>query len=112
MWASDGNGAGCYNGGTRAWNEAIDWAEGLTFAGYSDWRLPNIRELHSLIYFATFNPAIDYIYFPNTRWDFYWSGSTYAGSTGDAWVVYFGYGRVDSYGKASSAYVRAVRGGG
>jgi hypothetical protein len=111
MWTSDGNGAGCYSGGTRTWNEAIDWAEGLTFAGYSDWRLPNIRELHSLADFGTSAPAINTTYFPNTRSDYYWSGSTYAGSTGYAWYMYFDRGYVLNRNKADDYYVRAVRGG-
>jgi len=115
MWASDGNGAGCCSGGTRTWNQAIDWAEGLTFAGYSDWRLPNIRELQSLVYFCNYSPSIDPIFFPNTRVDPYWSGSTYAdylASPNSAWVVSFYDGRMVSNGKPLTCYVRAVRGGG
>ncbi len=111
IWASDGNGAGCYNGGTRTWEEAIDWAEGLTFAGYSDWRLPNIRELHSLVDFGTYFPAINTTYFPNTRAGYYWSGSTVAGSTGYAWVEGFRSGYIVNGGKTDGYYVRTVRGG-
>jgi hypothetical protein len=47
MWPKDGTRAGYYSGGTRTWNEAIDWASGLNFAGHTDWRLPNINELKS-----------------------------------------------------------------
>ena len=111
MWASDGNGAGCFNGGTRTWTESLDWAEGLTFAGYSDWRLPNRRELESLINAGRANPAINTTYFPNTSADYYWSGSTYADLTVGAWVVGFDVSGVGAYDKTDTYYVRAVRGG-
>ena len=111
MWASDGAASGCYNGGTRTWNEAIDWAEGLTFAGYSDWRLPNIRELHSLVSFGTDDPAINPTYFPNIKSSYYWSGSTFVGNITVAWNVSF-VSSVVGYGyKTGTLYVRAVRGG-
>ena len=32
---------------TKLWEDAIQYCEGLVLAGYSDWRLPNVRELHS-----------------------------------------------------------------
>lgn len=111
MWASDGNGAGCFSGGTRTWTEALDWAEGLTFAGYSDWRLPNRRELESLVDAGRENPAIDAAYFPNTVSDYYWTGTTYQSTTSMAWIVYCRYGNVDPTSKIGAYYVRAVRRG-
>lgn len=49
IWASSGVGAGGNFGTPLYWSSAIVWAEGLTFAGYSDWRLPNATELYSLM---------------------------------------------------------------
>jgi len=111
IWAPDGDQAGCNFAGQTDWNSAIDWANNLTFAGYSDWRLPNRRELESLVDSSIFNPAINPTYFPNTRADFYWSGSTYAGDTASAWVVNFTDGYMAIGGKAITFYVRAVRNG-
>ena len=111
MWASDGNGDGCYSGGTRTWSEAITWAEGLTFAGYSDWRLPNRRELESIVDSSRYSPSINTTYFPNTQSSYYWSSTTYAGGTTSAWFVYFGDGGVSVVVKTHYSYVRAVRGG-
>ncbi len=111
MWASNGSGAGCYSGGTRTWVQAVDWAEGLTFAGYSDWRLPNRRELESIVDSGRYDPAINPAYFPNTRGGYCWSGSTYAGDAALAWLVNFFYGYVFGGSKADAYYVRAVRGG-
>ena len=113
MWASDGNGKGCNFGVQIDWNSAIDWAEGLTFAGYSDWRLPNRRELESIVDSGRYSPAINTVYFSSTVAGIYWSGSTRADDTTYAWGVHFPYGRVyDSYDKSSPYDVRAVRGGG
>jgi hypothetical protein len=110
MWAKDGNGAGCNNGATLTWNNAIDWAEGLTFATYSDWRLPNVKELQSIADYGRINPAIDPV-FTNTQSDYYWSSTTNSVFTGLAWRVRFTNGLVDVGNKGYSYYVRAVRAG-
>jgi len=110
MWVQDGTGAGCNNGATLTWNNAIDWAEGLTFATYSDWRLPNVKELQSIVDYGRVSPAIDPV-FTNTQSDLYWSSTTYAGGSGYAWVVDFLDGYVGLDGKDSAYYVRAVRAG-
>jgi len=112
MWASNGSGAGCRSGMPISWALAVDWAEGLTFAGYSDWRLPNRRELESLVDSGKYDPAINTAYFPNTRAGYYWSGSTYAGDEALAWLVNFYYGYVFGGPKTDACFVRAVRGGG
>ena len=36
----------------RNWAAALNYAENLTLAGYSDWRLPNIKELQTLTDFT------------------------------------------------------------
>lgn len=35
-------------GGSKTWEYAITYYEGLSLGGYSDWRLPNIKELKSM----------------------------------------------------------------
>lgn len=111
IWASDGNGAGCYSGGTRTWKEAIAWAEGLDFAGSTEWRLPNRRELESLVNAEIFNPCINTTYFPNTPSTYYWSSTTSVDTTTYAWRVVFNVGIVDYDDKGNAFYARAVRGG-
>ena len=112
MWVKDGNSAGCNNGGTLTWDAAITFCEGLTYAGYSDWRLPNRRELMSIVDYGTYNPSISATYFPNTQSKqsiFYWTSTTYVPATIDAWTVTFYDGYVAPDVKTDSVYVRCVR---
>jgi len=109
MWAKDGNGTGCNDGSKITWADAITYCEGLDFAGHTDWRLPNYKELVSILDLGTFSPAINATYFPNTRSDGYWSSTTDAFRTGYAWVVYFFNGYVYDYFKTYIYYIRCVR---
>lgn len=110
MWAKDGNGVGCYNGQQRNWEQAIDWAINLVFAGHEDWRLPNIKELMSIVDYDRINPAIDPIFFPNTKSSYYWSSTTLADLVNVRWRVWFHYATVSNTSGSSAHYVRAVRG--
>ncbi len=109
QWAKDGNGAGCNNGGTLAWAAAISFCKNLNFAGHTDWRLPNVKELQSIVDYELVYPAINQTFFPNTQSDYYWSGTTYADSTGYAWFVDFYGGYVSYDDRGSGYYVRPVR---
>jgi len=115
MWASDGNAGGCNFGDLTNWSSAIDWAQNLTFAGYSDWRLPNIRELLSLVvedarYYSEV-PAINHIFFPGTQRSLYLSSTTDPYETDYTWLCDFAGCALWKGSKVGSAWVRAVRGG-
>ncbi|MBI4350875.1 MAG: DUF1566 domain-containing protein, partial [Elusimicrobia bacterium] len=45
MWVKYSDSAGCNDGETLDWDKAMAFCEGLTYAGYSDWRIPNKEEL-------------------------------------------------------------------
>ena len=102
------------NGGTikdANWSDAQTYCSNLTLDGKTDWRLPTIEELVSITDKGRTNLAIDPV-FQNVASDGYWSSTTLASGTSDAWYVYFFYGGYDgAYGKTYSGYVRCVRDG-
>ncbi|MCJ7662621.1 MAG: DUF1566 domain-containing protein [Desulfobacterales bacterium] len=106
----------------RTWADAVSYCEGLTLAGYSDWRLPNVNDLWSLKQPNDYtDPTIDETYFPNTD-SIYWT-STSGGRTEEggsvritndpskAWVVVFSLGIALAGNKSEADHVRCVRGG-
>ena len=48
------------------------------FGGFSDWRVPVIKELASIVNRNTYDPSVDIGFFPNTMLSSYWSFTTYA----------------------------------
>ncbi len=95
----------------HTWNQALALAEASTFAGHADWRLPNIKELTSLIEECRDAPAINNTLFPNTPNSFFWSGSPDASHPSDTWYVQFHFGDGGSYSRSGALpfQVRLVR---
>jgi len=91
----------------KTWQQAIDYCSNLTYAGYSDWRLPTPHELGSLINYTTYDPASN---FPDMPFENFWSSSVSANNSVNAWYVTFTNGQVYSGGKDDTYYARCVRG--
>ena len=73
------------------------------------WRLPNVKELSSLVDKSRVSPSIDVTAFPGTPSAYFWSSSPYAGIASVAWVVNFSVGSVDYNYRTFSYYLRLVR---
>jgi len=92
------------------WQDSLIYCHDLSLGGKNDWRLPNMRELKSIIDDVKSNPAINSV-FTNTTPNKYWSATTGASVSSNAWLVDFssGYDYWDS--KTNEHYIRCVRGG-
>ena len=92
------SGSDCASGSYEvfSWQQALQRAQTVNssggFAGFSDWRLPTIKELSSLVEHQCVGPAINLTRFPNAPndWGYWvWSSSAVAGDPYGAWVVNF-----------------------
>lgn len=109
MWMQVDSGllkAGASGDGRMDWTQALAWAAALDHAGHRDWRLPNAKELQSLVDYgrspqATGGPAIDPIFKAATVADeggrpgfgFYWTGTTHLdGPQAGSAAVYVAFG--------------------
>ncbi|MBO4698843.1 DUF1566 domain-containing protein [bacterium] len=98
----------------KTWSEALQYCENLTYAGYRDWRLPNINELASLVSYEQSNPASE---FPDMPASYFWSSTFDAyDSTNKAWGINFKNGdltykkKLDDWTNFDGSYlVRCVR---
>lgn len=112
----DGSTSSCTgSASTHTWQGALQaaevWNAGGGFAGHTDWRLPNIKELESIVEERCYSPAIHGSAFPGTSSSVFWSSSSYALNPGNAWTLYFGSGGADGSGKGGSGQFRLVRAG-
>ena len=100
------------NRNTYTWQEALAAAEQSTYAGFTDWRLPNIHELRSIVAYDRTNPAINIYVFPNTGLFGYWSSSPTFRTRPSARSIDFFFGADQAEeDHANPLYVRLVRGG-
>lgn len=94
------------------WQDALAYAEGLQLAGYRDWRLPNAKELQSLLDYTrapgvTGTAAIDPVFTctamtneaGQTDYPWYWTGTTHANisATPGKYAAYVCFGRAYGY---------------
>jgi hypothetical protein len=97
------------------------------FAGHCDWRIPNSKELPSIVDYEVLLPSVDSAFHQAdtctgctdvtlaecscTVSASYWSATTVATFPDDAWYVFFFGGYVFNASKTFELHVRAVRGG-
>lgn len=103
------------NGSALTWQDAMTWVQtknAASYLGHNDWRMPNAKELHSIVNYSNapdYNgkPAIDTTYFScssiineagNSDFPYYWTSTTHLSAGGDAErAVYIAFGRALGY---------------
>lgn len=117
MWkqCSEGlSGVDCATGSatTHTWQQALALAETQNnsgFAGFSDWRVPNQKELRTLVARNCYSPSINENVFPNTSSNWFWSSSPVANFYTWTWIVSFYDGYDSTILRDFSYRVRLVR---
>jgi len=95
------------------WEDALAWAEDLELAGYDDWRLPNAKELQSIVDYtrapdatesAAVGPAIDDVFSISNigteeepEYPFYWTGTTHLDGPAPTYAAYVCFGRATGW---------------
>ncbi|MCK4745675.1 MAG: DUF1566 domain-containing protein [Bacteroidales bacterium] len=106
MWQQSDDGI------SRNWKDALSYAENLELAGHSDWRLPDAKELQSIVDYTrapavTQSPALDPLFYASEikdpegnggQYPYYWTGTThldgpYPGSA----AVYVCFGKAQGF---------------
>ena len=111
MWAQDDSGASDPEG--LNWEEALAWVQAQNAAeylGHSNWRLPNVKELESIVDYTrspwtTDSAAIDPLFNATVisgeagddDYAFYWSGTTHANQNGGQAGCYVAFGKSLGY---------------
>ena len=122
------------DGSIHGWDNPYTWAGAFTtfivglnagggFAGHTDWRLPNVKELQGIINYQNVVPPVSAAFNANcapgctvttcscTQSGGYWSSTTYQLGPNSAWSVFFLDGGMNGNDKRDGLSVRAVRGG-
>jgi len=99
--------------GEMTWQAALEYADLLSLDGKSDWRLPTVSDLETLldrgVLYYELRPIVrEDVPFRDTL--SYWSSTTFEDHTNNAWIVMFDGAYLLSYYKSNAYHVRCVRG--
>ncbi len=94
----------------QGWEAAVAYCQGLSWGEKSDWRLPTVNELSSVINLGAHDPSVHAAFFPETPPAWHWSSSESATDETRAFYVSFEAGAAGHHDKDIGMYARCVRG--
>ncbi len=91
----------------KTWENAIAYCESLNNVSYTDWRLPNINELYTIINFTNSSPAMNskFIQTSNSK---YWTSTSYKYDLSNAWHIDFTNGSSSYQIKSTTTFLRPI----
>ena len=91
-------------------DEALRYCQDLTLDGFSDWRLPNLKEVYTIIDLTQDRPALKNG-FEVRNDERFWTATLFAKAPKkEAWRISMSYGEAEPYQKSRVYRVRCVRG--
>jgi len=104
------SGGNCQSAGRCDTEKFAADVNAVALCGYSDWRMPSLRELLTLVHAGAGSPSIEISYFPNTPASNFWAATSFVGDTAKAWNIDFYDGGTYTSSRGGSGYVRLVFG--
>ncbi|HRI64774.1 MAG TPA: DUF1566 domain-containing protein [Polyangium sp.] len=91
-------------------DDAMTYCDTLDLAGQTDWRVPSMKELQTIVDEKRTNPAMDPTAFPNAPNGNYWTYAKWVGApSSDPRIVAFDHGNSYHAALPGDNYVRCVR---
>jgi hypothetical protein len=90
-------------------DKATTYANDLILGGFSDWRMPNIKELQSISEATIYNPSINKTYFSGISTTQCWSSTSLSNQSTKAWYLDTQYGITSQVVKTNKLRLLAVR---
>jgi hypothetical protein len=98
------------DGVARDWAGALSYAENLELAGHTDWYLPDVKELQSIVDYSRNNPALNTAFLEMSDPEgWFWSSTTYLGIT-NRLGIYIAFGKAVNYRGVDTHGAGALRG--
>lgn len=92
-----------------AWQTALLYANDATLGGFTDWRIPNTKELATIVEKMCVDPSVNSDMFSNTPSGNFWTSTTVFDDIGSAWAITFTTGRNNTKQKLLDLHLRLVR---
>jgi hypothetical protein len=108
MWVKDHTGAGAHGGVDQKWPHLLDFCVALDFAGHTDWRMPNVKEMLSIMDFGCVAPAMDPL-FTHLSGANFWTSTTFIDWDAAALLVSINEGTISYDDKETYNYIKPVR---